>query len=285
MSPVSDLLSKLFPIKILDKLEKGELNIKPKLLSENKFYKVENGSLYINYAPTYIVQTEKVLKGLISKDDAFLNFNRNKGIETLMEYKDNSSDDVVEFFRGKIPEEDFIILSISKYIKKLYDSNQRSKGDSKRQEIQRWYGQRGLNIYNLYSAKYFENNLRPLYELLADSDNPNFLNDFKEILTIYIDNPSIIFFVSNSKNYDETKKLFDDLVCKNISFGIYRVNIHGINKENIQKILHLVEDYKEQIEREETKYSGDSIMVKLTLKRAEDNCLPQRRGMLAELTV
>jgi len=279
-----EILSKYLPVKILDNLKNGKLALAIKIFSGNKLYRSEGNTIVLNYSPTYINTTNEIVSSLYESDQGFLNLSRNHGVETISSYKSEASDDIVEFFHGKLSEEDYLILRISKYIKSLYNSGKKDEGDVRRSDLQRRYGKRGLNICNLFSEGYFKESFKPLYELLVETGDPDYMRDFEEVMSIYIDNPLIIFFVNSNKNYIRTSESFKDLLDHNITYGIYRINIHAINKDNVKKVKKLIEDFKEDIDRVEMIEKGESIMAKVFLKMKDNVCLPTRRVELAKLS-
>lgn len=141
--------------------------------------------------------------------------------------------DVIDFFRGKIPNDDIIILQAAIYLKSVLDKN----GDTSKIKgnIVSRYGQRGNNISNLYTAGYFDSWIKPLFknfDKYSDIDKKNTL----EIYNLIVNDYPFAIFVGRSMTKETLIKTITDKLAKNKEYGIGTLTVHGIGEENIRKI-------------------------------------------------
>ena len=143
--------------------------------------------------------------------------------------QDLHNQQLLDFFRNKIPEQDIYILRASLYIKKL--RGERKNVDALKWQIMDRYGERGKNIVNLCSAGYFESLIKPLYEHM--NKQPRFSG--KKFLSIYnriVEEHAFAIFVHRNM----TKSALKSEIEKRIKYAIQTFNIHALGKQNIEKI-------------------------------------------------
>lgn len=145
----------------------------------------------------------------------------------------------IAFFQGKIPHQDMIILRAAYYLRTVHE-----RGDNVKElkaSITQRYGQRGSNISNLCSAGYFESYIRPLYDTLSGREGFT-LSMFQENYDFIIDNYPFAFFVNGQQDLaDLTQKIIDKLLF-NRRYGLHKLTIHAIGRDNIAKVKQLLED-------------------------------------------
>lgn len=209
-------------------------------------------------------QLKEILKKSVEDNGIIL---CDKSLEMLTDFtKTDSSEDTkttLNFFRGKISNIDLEILRFSIYLKKVFDRGD-SVSELKSQIIQK-YGERGKNICNLYSAGYFESQIKPLYELL--SSQPDFSKDkFNTIYEIIVTESPYAIFINNRLNLEESLKQVTLKIDTSIKYGITNLNIHGIGSNNVSKILHILENIKDRIVQPPTIITeSEVITVKVNL--------------------
>ena len=174
---------------------------------------------------------------------------------TLLERKSNEtlrnidiseqSDDVaavLDFFREKIPRDDFDALRAAMYIRIQFREGVNSKTiyDLKGGVINR-YGMRGLKICNLCSAGYFENLLKPVYEEM-ETYNDFSSEKFIEYYNTIIHEEAFAVFISREMSSYEVKNTIESQIKRNLNYGVKKVDIHGIGRNNSMKIRDAIED-------------------------------------------
>ncbi len=211
-----------------------------------------------------LAQVGKILTTAVKKDNQLL---LEKGAEELLEdfiekEKDPVNQELLRFFNGKIPSQDFGAFRASLYLKNKFDARDKNLSEIKR-GITEQYGVRGKYICNLCTAGYFEKWIKPLYKQI--DTNPDFtIKDFDQIYNIIIMQHAFSVFVHNYMSFDETKKAIEKQINKNKSYGIYVVNIHGIGKGNVRKITKAVEEIETETKVDKTvDERGGVIYIKL----------------------
>lgn len=150
-----------------------------------------------------------------------------------------TDNDLLNFFRGKIPSTDISILRAALVVRGLH--KQGKPVDSYLSDIRYRYGQHGANIANLCSAGYFESHIRPMYEEL--SIRPNFDHEmFSGNYKLIVDSAPFAVFVNRTESVED---LLTQVVQKlefNRMYGLKRINIHGIGKDNVKKVEELLQN-------------------------------------------
>lgn len=150
-----------------------------------------------------------------------------------------NGNDLVNFFEDKIPEADLYALKASIYIKKIFDKGKDIQ--SLKKDLRYKYGQRGINISNLYSAKYFETWIKPLYESSKNKDS------FLEAYNLTVEQSPFAIFVHASMPIREIKTTVKEKIEECRQYGIKVVNVHGIGTENITKIVQAMNELKNEM--------------------------------------
>lgn len=174
--------------------------------------------------------------------------------------------ELLKYFKGKIPPDDFAVLRQAIYIKKLFEEGgnfeviYRLKG-----EVIRKYGKRGLNICNLYSSGYFDTTIKPLYEEIKKQKFDE--NVFLENYDIIINEEAFAVFVSGNMLLHNVRDIVRKKMKRNIKYGIRTVTIHGIGQSNVSKISDVISELEEEnlINKKEMYVKGNIIFAKLLL--------------------
>lgn len=161
----------------------------------------------------------------------------------------------IEFFTGKIPQKDIEILRASIYLKSVAD-----KGDSihdLKADIIARFGERGKNICNLYSAGYFDSQIKPLYEGVGIYDLLKFSQIYEQIVT---ESPYAVFIHSGMSD-KEVSEIVKHKMEISKKYGIKYLNIHGIGKENVDKITVLIKELAPDLTSLPEITSGDKFIA------------------------
>lgn len=142
----------------------------------------------------------------------------------------------IEYYTGKIPPKDTEILRASIYLKSVADRDE-SVHELKADIIAR-YGERGKNICNLYSAGYFDTQIKPLYKSVGTTDPLKFNQVYEQIVT---ESPYAVFIHSGMSDR-EVREVVKQKMEISKKYGIKYLNIHGIGKDNVDKITVLIKE-------------------------------------------
>jgi hypothetical protein len=176
--------------------------------------------------------------------------------------KKASNQELLNYFKGKIPTTDLEILRASLIIKEIYEMHQ--PVNNLKADLRQRYGQRGSNISNLTTAGYFISLIKPLYEEMVkqtDFSNEKFQERYQIIVTQY----TFAVFVSSAKSEVEFKKEVEAKIALNKKYGIKQLNIHGLGHQNVEKIEVILQEIKPEINwPPEIDSDGSYINVKIT---------------------
>lgn len=221
------------------------------LFSDNKNEQVtyiDKRTIYINIANTKdkdVPKLEKAIKDAVKKENNLLiEEAANKLLNDISKVENNVENTrLIQFFRGKISNNDLEIFRASLYVKNVYDRGQQV-GDLKRDIILK-FGDRGRNIVNLCTAGYFTSLIKPLYNemLLQSNFTPNL---FLETFDTIVNQSPFAIFVGSPMTKDQ---LLSEVVSKmevNKKYGINYLNIHGIGEHNVSKIEFILTKLKDK---------------------------------------
>lgn len=229
----------------IENIEK--VNIKSDEDSDVLEYDEKEKSLSINIRklePKVRKKLEKIIKeekGVILKK---------KTKETLIDFikteKSKEIKEILDLFKNKIPEDDFNILRASLYIRKRFISGaSREEIYKLKKEIREKYGKRGLSICNLVSAGYFEVLIKPLYEEMSKDEDFSH-EKFLEVYNIIVNESAFAVFISREMSIDNVEKEIYSKMRRNAKYGINFVSIHGIGKQNVEKIEKVIEKIQKE---------------------------------------
>lgn len=169
-----------------------------------------------------------------------------KSNETLRDISHSEQSDdvksVLDFFRNIIPKDDFDALRAAMYIRTRFKDGCDSKSiyDLKGGVIKK-YGKRGLKICNLCSAGYFENLLKPLYEDMRKYQDFS-IEKFISHYNLIISEEAFAVFISRDMPGNEVKYIIEEQIKRNFKYGVKKVDIHGIGRDNSKKIRDAIYD-------------------------------------------
>jgi len=206
---------------------------------------------------------KEMLRSIVSDDKVPILQNYTQRLLEDFTQVDNESEsqNLITYFKGKIPAIDIEVLRQSIYIKVVHDrgeSIQKLKWD-----LTARYGNRGKNICNLYSAGYFTSQIKPMYEvLLSQADfSPN---DFNIAYDRIVDESPYAVFINREMSNQGAEAEVRDRIETGRKYGIKYLNIHGIGEENVDKIVYILEKLKLDFPLpQEIKRQGNVIVVKI----------------------
>ena len=199
------------------------------------------------------------------KDIYFSNAKSYKRLPVIKNATQNSEE--LAFFCGKIPDLDLVILNIAIVHESLRFNGNTIEANRIKNEACSRYGELARNILNIHSSGYFESTIKPLYQIL-EQEGENYLKSFHEMYKIIVHEAAFTLFVATNSSIEDSLEKLKEKIEVNKSYGAYKINIHGINSSNVEKIKKLIELIKDQIADKPIYIQSDqAITVKIKLKR------------------
>lgn len=192
-----------------------------------------------------------VLKELKDTGYTILDDKSHHVLEDLRSEEDQDENKkILGFFKDKVPPEDLEIIRAALYIKACFVKN--INIDELKSGIRQRHGQRGNNIVNLYSARYFENYFIPFYNYLCKNraTEADAKREFYTVFDLVARELPFVVFVCYRKTADEVK---DEVLAK-FKYGMGIVNIHGIGPHNVITI-------KDALAEIEKVYGSDKLDI------------------------
>ena len=194
--------------------------------------------------PVGQAELEDIIRVAVLEDDIPLLEEKSKNRIEDIELKESAGDTkkLLDFFREKIPEDDFGALRAAIYIKKRFDERAPfNEIYSLKGELMAKYGVRGRKINNLFSSGYFETMIMPLFNEMVT--HPGFdKDDFLKQYNLIITEEAFAVFVSGWMMADELSPIIHSKIRKNLKYGINFITIHGIGQENVENIKDILMD-------------------------------------------
>jgi hypothetical protein len=155
----------------------------------------------------------------------------------------------LDFFKKIIPPEDYQILRAALYLRYCFEKHDEQEKISKlRNDIYMRYGGRGSRICNLCTSRYFEDFFKPLYENM-DEKSINSGEAQKRFLAIYelvvSRNNVLAIFINHAMNKEQVKITIEDAILTSKQYGIPRISIHGIGKQNCLNIKNSIRELED----------------------------------------
>ena len=211
------------------------------------------------------------LKNILNelKEDGYtlLEDKSNKRLADIVtEEQTDTSKKFLDFFRDKISPQDLEIVRGALYVKTLFDKGERNL-DVLKADIRQKYGQRGNNIVNLCSAKYFESYLIPYYEHLSKTevDKQEISRKFVGLFnTLAVELPFTVFVYHHMTAEEVLKQ-----IASKFEYGAEFVNIHGIGVHNVSTIKEVVEEIRKSYGEENISVSIEEEKKQIIKARIE----------------
>lgn len=186
---------------------------------------------------------EIIQNSVLVEDIPLLEKNSKDRIEDIeLKESEDKTKALLDFFRGKIPDDDFAILRAAIYIKKRFNEGApHSEIYALKGEVMAEYGARGRKINNLLSSGYFESMIMPIYKEMAS--HPEFTHEeFLERYHLIIEEEAFAIFVQGWMAADELAPKIHKKIKRNLKYGVNFVTIHGIGGECIENIKDILSD-------------------------------------------
>ncbi|KKU25611.1 MAG: hypothetical protein UX37_C0017G0003 [Microgenomates group bacterium GW2011_GWA2_46_16] len=178
----------------------------------------------------------------------------------ILTLSDNKS--VIEYFTGKIPDQDILILKSALVLKSALELGEETW--NLRQQIILRHGDRGRIITNLCTGDYYISWIKPTYE--AMSSLPSFSNEeFRVVYEDIISNCRFAAFVSSNMSASHTIDLITRKMNMAKKAGIKSINVHGIGEENIAKIKNILKKITEEYKLREFSFEQSGKIFKTVI--------------------
>ena len=263
---VPEFLKKFLSSLGIKDLVKLPERIELKVLSDNKKYEITN-TFNINLdalSPEQNKAFAEYIQGLKNSKQDYLVI-ESKSYAVIEElYKINPNFKAVKKLEGALLPEDYSALEDAVYIEHLTETKNFKEIPERKRQIRYEYGERGNTITNLYTAGYFQGIFLPLYDdLLKD---PNNLDEFRLVFDKLIRDFPLAIFINRSMDLDLVKSTIKEKILRNQKYGIKKLHVHGINRQNCNNIKEAIRLMEEENAFPFTKTIdeiGDIIMVRL----------------------
>ena len=152
-------------------------------------------------------------------------------LQRLYKYDNKEDNQILTFFQPILSFPDYQVLRDALFLRSEF-KNRKSvttlKGD-----IRSRYGERGVAISNLCTAGYFEETMIPLY-------NAN-QTEFWKYYDIAVERGITALFVNAGMTVDKIGEEINRRLISAKSYGLRKIDIHGIGDNNIKKIKECIE--------------------------------------------
>lgn len=247
------------------------ININSNNTSKSVEYDEDTQILSLNYKKlpyTEINKVREILRGAQNEGATFLLKESQELIKDI-KLKEESVDvkSLLEYFIHKIPPDDYNALRAAIYIDTLFKEGKNSKNIYRlKGDVGRKYGVRGLKICNLYASGYFETMIKPLYEEFSQSGFAR--RDFINKYNIIINEEAFAVFIRADMDCAEVKTIITTKMSRNLGYGRRDITIHGIGRNNAEKIRKAISDIEMEKEypniEKHIEETGNIILAKLS---------------------
>lgn len=156
--------------------------------------------------------------------------------------------EVAKKFIPLIPAPDIPLLNACIFLRLKYENGENV--ESLKGQIVRVYGARGRNFANLCSAGYLEKVFLPIYDELVKSDPDHPVEVKARFLSLYrtiVNELPWTEFVAGGQKADAVTAHIVEKMNRNIANGVRYMNIHGLGKTNVEKIIAILPEIQKQL--------------------------------------
>lgn len=189
-----------------------------------------------------LIKKEVIDVVIQNEKDAFLlnkSGDKTKQIKRNLPLEDDTK--LLKFYKDKLSPEMFRALEASLIVRNSWKKNE-DITELKR-DIASKYPKFGNNFCNLVTRNYFEEYFKELYENMIEQEDFNILSYQKEVERIVESLPYMVF-INRHKSYEEFSGEVKFKLDKLKKYGTEKLKIHALGKDNVEKALKIIEDYK-----------------------------------------
>jgi len=233
-----------------------------------KGFTSDEGKIVVNY-PKLSEQEWKSLAPEIVRSfdaeeiDAVIEKNAGERIRDIKEKADfSSTKELLAFYKPLISSEHYAALEAAVYIREIYVAG--GSVSELKQDLVKRLGPIGRNITNLCTAGYFDDYFRKLYDEM-DGDEQSKKAKYKEHFEKLVAVSPFAIFVHAGMSENELVMAYRAKLDQHERYGIKFLNIHGIGRENVSKILPLTEKLIAEGKPTSIKQDGNVILLAISL--------------------
>jgi hypothetical protein len=195
-------------------------------------------------------EIKRLIQPLVNDEDKLLLNEKSKETIESVDNEERSTDEkaLLEFYKDKIPENDYFALRSSLHLRKRFRAGaSRDEIYIMRTQIIKSFPERGENISKLCSSGYFENQIRIVYNVM--SCRPGFKKeDFVKVFHLFIEEGAFAVFVSERMTPDDIKSAIEKERTIQVRYGVPEpsVLVHAIGRNNIENANMAFYDLKEK---------------------------------------
>lgn len=172
-----------------------------------------------------------IIKGVFEETGLLLKDTQEEVLETYSAYLEkNPYQEILDFFKGKIPHDDLSALKMSLFMRSEKDSG--ANISNYKNDIRDRFGARGIYIANLCNAGYFENEFIPLYK---NNTPVQFFRKYE----IFVGEKARALFVHSGMTAGIIEDYFDSMVGKVLKYRLSDFRIHGFGNQNV----HIIQNF------------------------------------------
>lgn len=154
---------------------------------------------------------------------------KERTLDSYREYLTSETDKkMLEFFDGKLPPDDFLALKMSLFLRSELNKG-RGGIDVLKKDIRDRYGDRGTNIANLCTGKYFEHELMPLWSAVSKEE-------FVKYYEIVVGKKGRALFVHSEMSIGELGSSFEEMLRKAVKYGLRTFHVHAMGRTNVDTV-------------------------------------------------
>lgn len=196
---------------------------------------VDASELRVPYGAATSFNPAAFVQELFSSADKGSTVSRSEAFDLRREYYEyietSGSLELLEFYRGIIPDTDLEILRASLFVREL--ASKRESVRRQKRDITDRYGDRGRNICNMVNAGYFDTFLRRLYNENA--------SEFERLYEIIVMKNPLAVFVSDRETVESITRDIKQSVRTALNHRITDfVNVHAFGQENVLKVERIL---------------------------------------------
>lgn len=180
----------------------------------------------------------ELIKKTYNDGELVWKYSKNEALHSYGKFSQESkANDILQLFSKILSKDDFDALKMSFYVRDL--SKKKIPIHTHKMDIKDRFGDRGVNICNLCSAGYFENELKSLY----DHDTVPEFNKYYELV---VGKKARALFVHSGMSVHDIETEVLVMVDKAIKYHMSDFRIHGIGKLNVACIKKFVSERTEE---------------------------------------
>ncbi|MEA3378050.1 MAG: hypothetical protein U9Q69_00265 [Nanoarchaeota archaeon] len=193
-------------------------------------------------------EKKKIKKEIIdvmvqNQDEAlFLDKSEQKTNQIKRNLPVNNDEELLKFYKDKLNPNMFKALETSIVVR-----NSWKKGEDiteLKRDIAWKYPSFGNNLCNLVTRNYFEKYFKELYEKMLEQDDFSIVIYQQEVERIVESLPYMVF-INRHKSYEEFSGEVKFKIDRLKKYGTEKLKIHALGKDNVDKALKIVDEYKE----------------------------------------